>query len=167
MFSALICQNSWAFNKAGDVSLTVAGGYDYFSGKRNIKNTGIPFAALGYNFTDQWGLEALLGFFHTKSRATATYNKNVDGNMVAIDVLYHFQPYYYIQPYVLAGPGILDFNPNGTDAHAQGNINAAVGAQLFIHDRIAFRFEARDWYTFVGGKNDVLLSAGMTFLMNV
>lgn len=160
-------QTALAFNHAGDVSLTVGGGYDYFSSKRRVENTGIPFGIVGYNFTDSWGMEALLGLFNTTSTYPTTNNEDVTGSMFAADVVYHFSPYQFVQPYLLAGPGFMGLNPNGNDATYEGNINAAAGVQLFFHDKMAFRLEARDLYTWVGGKNDVFLSAGLTFLIAV
>ena len=165
IFSMLACQPALAFNQAGDVTLTAGGGYDIFSSKRHIQNAGIPVGIIGYNFTDNWGIEGLLGFFHADSIAPAIYGKQINGTMFAANVVYHFSPYSFIQPYVLAGPGAMDLNPNGTSAHAEGNINAAVGAQLFMTEVVAFRVEARDLYTFVGGKNDVFLSGGVTVLI--
>jgi OOP family OmpA-OmpF porin len=163
--SLLTCQSALAFNKAGDISLTAGGGYDYFSTKRHIENSGIPFGIVGYNFSDHWGIEGLLGMFHTDSHYPGDEGKEVSGTMFAVDAVYHFSPYQFVQPYVLAGPGIMGLNPNGSDANNEGNINAAVGVQLFVNEIVAFRFEARDLYTFVGGKNDIFLSAGVTFLI--
>lgn len=166
LLTLLACQPAQAFNNAGTVSLTAGGGYDYFSSKRNVKNSGVGFGILGYNFTDHWGIEALLGFYNTHSRLAATYNQDVKGTVFAFNAAYHFTPYGGFQPYVLAGPGVIGMNPNGTDAHNLGNINAAVGADYFFNEIVALRVEARDFYTFVGGKNDVMASGGVTFLIN-
>ena len=167
LLSAVLCQSALAFNKAGNISITPGVGYDYFSSKRHMTNSGIGFGALGYNFTDNWGIEGLLGFFTTTYRGSVNpYGTNVDGTMFAIDAVYHFAPYSCFQPYVLAGPGAMSMDPNGTDSHGQGNFNAAVGVQIFSDEVVALRLEARDLYTFVGGQNDVFLSAGVTFLIN-
>jgi len=163
--SLVTCQSALAFNKTGDVSLTFGGGYDYFSNNRRVEDTGIPFGIVGYNFTDNWGIEGLLGFITTTSQYPSTYGQDVNGSLFAVNAVYHFSPYKFVQPYLLAGPGLMGLNPNGNDANYEGNVNAAAGAQLFINETIAFRFEARDLYTIVGGKNDVFLSAGVTFLI--
>ena len=162
----IIATPTFAFNKAGTIPLTFAGGYDFFSSKRRVDNSGVGLAALGYNFTDHWGIEGLIGYFNTKSKYPATYDENVKGSMYAVNGVYHFSPYRSLQPYVLAGPGVMGFNPNGTDANNEGNFNAAVGADLFFTDRVALRAEVRDFYTFTGGKNDVFVSGGVVFLFN-
>lgn len=164
--SIAIVTPAFAFNTAGTIPLTLGGGYDFFSSHRRIDNSGVGFAALGYNFTDHWGIEGLAGFFNTKSTYPATYDQRVKGSMFAIDGVYHFSPYHSFQPYVLAGPGVMGFNPNGTDANNEGNFNAGIGAQMFFTDRVALRAEVRDFYTFTGGRNDVFVSGGVTILFN-
>jgi OmpA-OmpF porin, OOP family len=157
---------TFAYNKAGTIPLTLGGGYDSFSGKRRVDNSGVGFAALGYNFTDNWGIEGLVGLFNTRSNYPATYDQNVKGSMYAVNAVYHFGPYRSCEPYVLAGPGVMGFNPSGTDANYEGNLNAAVGADVFFTEKVALRAEVRDFYTFTGGKNDVFVSGGVVFLFN-
>lgn len=155
---------TFAINAANNWTFTLGGGYDRFAQKRNIDNTGVTFGSLGYNFTDQLGLEALLGFFTTSSHQPQDNNRQINGTMFALDGIYRFHAYRCFQTYVLAGPGILGMNPNGNDAHAQGNVNAGVGTQYFFSDKIALRLELRDFYTFIGGKNDVFINGGVSFL---
>lgn len=166
LISLMTSSSAYAFNNAGTVTLSAAGGYDYFSGKRKVENTGVGFGIVGYNFTDNWGIEGLFGLFNTNSRNVATYNQDVKGKIFAFDVAYHFSPYKQLQPFIIAGPGILGFTPNGPDADYSGNLNAGVGADLFFGNYIALRAEARDFYTFIGGKNDVMLDGGVTFFIN-
>jgi hypothetical protein len=65
----------------------------------------------------------------------------------------------------LAGPGIIGLNPNGNDPNNEGNINAGLGTQYFVDKSFAFKVEARDFYTITGGgKNDVLIDVGVTYL---
>lgn len=163
----IFCQPAMAVTKAGDATITFGGGYDYFSSKRHMKNSGIGFGEVGYYFTDQWGIEGLLGFFHTESRASSNYGQDVSGDMFAVNAVYQFTSCCNrVQPYVLAGPGIMGFNPNGSNAHQQGNINAAVGVKIFADELVAVRLEARDFYTFSGGMNDIFLNAGVYFLIH-
>lgn len=156
--------NVFAFHRAGAFTFTLGGGYAYFSPKRHIDNAGIPYGAVGYDFTDRWGLEGLMGFFNTDPKRNQNNGRQISGNLFALDVVYHFVPYRFIQPYLLAGPGVIGLNPNGSNANNEGNINAAVGADLFVNPFIAFRIEARDFYTIVGGKQDIFPNAGVTFL---
>ncbi len=153
-----------AGNAAGDATFTLGSGYERFSLKRRIDNTSVPFVALGFNFTDQLALEALLGGFTTTSNRPEDNGSQVRGTLFALDGMYRFAAMHDFQPYVMAGPGATAMDPNGYDANVQGNINAGVGVQYFFYKSIALRVEVRDFYTFVGGKNDVYLDGGLSFL---
>ena len=153
-------------NSAGDATVTAAGGEFFFAQKRNIENTGLAMLILGYNFTDNWGIEGLVGGFTTTFKDSVHDNREISGTLVSIDGVYHFSPYHNVQPYVLAGVGVLGLNPNRYSANNEGNINAGVGAEFFVHPAVAFRLEGRDFYTWVGGKNDLMLDGGVTFLFD-
>lgn len=151
-------------NDKGDVTVTLGGGGIIFASKRQIDNAGIAFAALAYNLTDNWAVEALLGGFNTSLNNSD--NRTVNGTLFALDALYRFIPQHALSPYVLAGVGVFGMNPNGTDANNEGNINIGVGAQYFVHPAVALRLEARDFYTLIGGKNDVMIDGGVSFLFD-
>jgi OOP family OmpA-OmpF porin len=162
--SVFLTSPVFAGNEAGNGTFTLGAGYYHFAPKRNIDNTSITFGSLGYNFTKQWGIEGLLGFFTTDSNRSVDNGKEVNGTLFAMDAIYRFSPIHCFEPYVLAGPGAIGMNPNGNDANVQGNFNAGVGTQYFFSKTIALRLEARDFYTFVGGKNDYFLNGGVSFL---
>jgi len=164
---AALASSSYAATKANSVDFTLGGGYAYFSSKRHIQNAGVGFGALAYNFTNHWGIEGLLGGFNSKSNYTNTYHQQVKGAMFAIDGLYHFSYSPSLEPYLLAGVGVIGLNPSGNEAHNQGNINAGVGLQWFVNQVVAFRVEGRDFYTITGGKNDVMIDAGLKFIWDL
>ncbi len=154
-----------AGNRAGAVTASVGAGYDFLSSQRLMDNAFVPYIGLGYNFTQRWGFEGLLGNFNTSFKKSVDVHRQISGLMLALDGVYHFSPsYQIIEPYVLAGAGIMGFNPNRNSANNEGAINAGLGAEFFLDKSIALRIEARDFYTIVGGKNDVFLNAGVTFL---
>jgi hypothetical protein len=156
-----------AGNRPGALTLTGGAGYEYFSSKRDIENTGVGYVELGYDMTQHWGFEGFLGGFKTNSN-NANDTRDVDGTLFAVDVLYHFSPVYcMVEPFLLAGPGITSIDPNGSDAHTEGNINAGAGLQFFIHKSIALKIEARDFYQITSTKNDVLVDGGISFLFDV
>jgi OmpA-OmpF porin, OOP family len=158
----------YAGNQEGAFSVTPGIGDFFLSSKRNMENAGVPLVILGYDFTHRWGIEGLLGGYNTNFKGNRHNHKEINGTLFAIDGVYRFGPYYQvIEPYVLAGIGVIGMNPNNNDANNEGNINAGIGAQFFIHKAIAFRVEARDFYTWVGGKNDVMVDAGVSVLFNI
>jgi outer membrane protein W len=162
-----LSSHTYASNRAGALSLTLGGGVVDFSSKRHIDNTGYPFIAMGYQFTDRLGIEGLFAGFITRSHRPVDDNRQVRGAMGLVDGTYHFSPLRMFEPFVLAGVGMTGMNPNGTDADVQGNVNAGVGVQIFLDKSFALRFEARDLYTTVEGKNDVLFNAGVTLLLDL
>lgn len=155
---------AYAGNTAGATTLTLGDGYYHFASKRHIDNTSVAFGALAYNLTTRWAIEGLLGFFTTDSHLAVDNGKEINGTMFSMDVIYRLSPYRCMEPYVFAGPGAIGMNPNGTDANTQGNMNGGIGAQFFFSKTVALRLEARDVYTFVGGKNDYFLNGGVSFL---
>lgn len=156
-----------AVNRPGTVSIFLGDGYDYFASKRNLDNVNIPFVTLGYNFTERYAIEGFLGRFDTKFKPSQNDNRQVNGTMFAIDGLYRFNPYKFLAPYVLAGVGITGINPNRTSANNAANINAAVGTQIQLNKVMAIRVDARDFYTMIGGKNDIVLDAGLGVLLDL
>lgn len=161
----------YAQSRPGALSFTLGGGYEYFASKRRMENTGLGFFALGYDFTDHWGIEGFLAGFRTHFQRNVNDDRRIGGTLFLIDGVYHFNSYgplpYTLQPYVLAGLGVTGLNPSLTDANNEGNINAGLGLALSLHRIVALRFEARDFYTFVGGKNDVVLDAGISFIFDL
>lgn len=162
---AFISSNVFAMTRANTATFTLGGDYMFFANKRHIDNTAVPYGILGYNFTEHWGIEGLLGVINTNSQKNINGNKNehVHGGLFLVDGLYHFTAYKNIEPFVLAGVGITGLDPNGEDARNEGNINAGAGVLWFANEIVALRLEVRDIFTIVGGKNDVMLGGGVTF----
>ncbi len=158
---------SFAGNRPGALTLSGAVGYADFGSKRHIDNTTLGVAMVGYNLTAHWGVEGLLGMFNTKFKGWVHDNRKVNGTLFLFDGVYHFWPEHRVEPYLLAGVGIMGLNPSTEDANNEGNINAGVGFQVFPFNSLALRFDARDIYTMVGGKNDLLFTAGVSILIDL
>jgi hypothetical protein len=169
LVSGILTWSSYVYagNRENALSLSLGGGYDYFSQERHIDNTGFPFFVLGYQLTSHVGIEGLVGGFITQSRRLEDDNRHVRGALVAVDGVYHFKPYHMLEPLVLAGVGVTSLNPNGTDANNEGNVNVGTGVEVFLEKSLALRFEVRDFYTIVAGKNDVIADASVTFLLDL
>jgi OmpA-OmpF porin, OOP family len=158
---------SYAFSRANSVILSAVGGHEWFAPKRHLENTGVGYVLAGYNFTNHWGIEGLAGAFTSYSRREENYNQQIRGKQFAVDGVYHFTPYYMIEPFVLAGVGVNHYNNNNNnnDPNSEGNINAGAGAHIFANNIVALRLEARDFYTITGGKNDFMLAGGVSFFI--
>src|ERR1700722_18580141 len=86
----LTAHNTFAGNRAGAFTLTPGAAYDFWASKRNLANTWlIPTLALGYDFSQNWGIEGAWGTFGTSQTRSAGAG-NVKGDLYTIDGLYHF-----------------------------------------------------------------------------
>lgn len=155
--------HAYVGNRPGALTVTLGGGYFYLDSMRDMDNKAAGMVEIGYDFTQHWGIEGLLAGFRTHFEPSVQNHESISGTFFSIDGVYHFFPEYRFQPYVLAGVGILGLSPNLYDANNSGDINAAVGAQFFISPLFSVRFEARDMYTWVGGRNDIFINAGLGF----
>lgn len=160
--------STYAANTKGATTLTLGGGYELFAEKRHMDDTGLLIGALDYNFSRNWGVEGLLGGFSAEFKSHHDYVYDHDhhnGTLFLVDGMYHFTCDPVIQPYLLAGIGVTGIHHNETAANNEGNINAGLGAQYFVNPIVALRADARDLYTMTGGKNDILFTAGVSFLI--
>lgn len=161
-----------AENREGAVTITPGMGMYLFDSKRRIKNPALYNLGLGYDFTNNWGVEALAGMMDSNTKGTP--RRKVNGELYLLDGVYHFKTRSPFEPYVLAGIGMLDLDPNGNvttstphgdQANIQANINGGAGIEYFVHPDIALRTDVRDIYTMTGGKNDYLVNFGVTILL--
>ncbi len=152
-----------ASDQAGALSVTVGGGYDGFSTRRHLDNTGVPYLSLGYDFDAHWGIEALAGVFRTHFEKPYYDDKHTNGNLYLVSVAYNLLPFHCMAPYFLAGVGMMGIERNKTDANNQGNVNVGAGVKFWADSVVSLRVEAREIYTIVGGKSDVFVNGGVTF----
>jgi len=128
-----------------------------------LENTSAPTIELGYEFNDKWGMKVGVSVLNTNTN-NAGPDTGVHGNIYTVDGVYKFTPYGLFEPYALAGVGVTSIKAQNTnDPTNQANINAGIGSHFFIDPSISLNAEAKDVYTMSGGKNDVMLTAGITF----
>lgn len=153
----------WADIKPHAWTFTLGGGYIFFAPKRDLKNTVIPsYAALAYNFDEKWAMALAANLANANSHDPN--NKHVHGFLYLWDQMYRFPTYHQIDSYLLGGFNIFSLKPVSNQAVNQGGMNIGIGAQFFKSKGIAFSAEARDVYTFSGGKNDFLINLGVNFI---
>jgi hypothetical protein len=154
-----------AGNRPGAITFRLADGYVFFAQKRDLDNTTIPTIELGYTFNENWGAQIGTSVINTNINNSAI-ETGAHGFYYFLDGVYHMNALGNWQPYALGGVGITSLKVrNNNDPTNQANVNLGIGTQYFIADSIALGVDARDVYTLSGGKNDVMLTAGITFLM--
>jgi outer membrane protein with beta-barrel domain len=159
----LISPLLYADIKAGSIGLTLGEGEEFFDEQRHLNNTNISIVAASYQFSQYWGIEGFAGFFSTTYKPIANYHRSVIGSVYLLDGTYHFLPNKRLSPYVTAGIGMSSIDSDRFDATNEGNVNASLGLRYAFDEVVSLRIEAKDIYTFVGSKNDVLVFAGLTF----
>ncbi len=158
---------SMAGTRPGAMSIRLADGYIFFAQKRHIQNTATPTIELGYEFNDQWGVKTGASVLNTNTNHTGP-DFSVHGFIYTLDGVFKFAKHGKVEPYALGGVGVTSIKvhnyPNyNADPTNQANVNAGLGAHYFIDPSISLNAEAKDLYTLSGGKNDVMLTAGVTF----
>jgi len=160
--STLLPQLAWAESKANAVTFILNGGYIFFSPKRDLHNTTTLGAALAYNFTEQWAIQLAADLLNADSGDPSKHH--VHGFVYLLDGLYHFHPIRIFEPYVMAGMNVTSLKPISSEPVNQGGMNIGAGTLFLKSNHIALSVEARDIYTFSGGKNDILLNGGINFM---
>lgn len=129
-----------AGNKEGQFSVSpVIGGYSY-EGKQHMDTNLVYGARAGYNFTKNFGIEALFDYVNT----SPTKRKlDVDMYRYGGELLYHFFPDNTLVPYVAAGYSGLNFDAKTFDKRVRGAFDYGVGAKYFLSDAIALRGDVR------------------------
>ncbi len=164
VFALSIHSYASAETRPGAVSLRLADGYIFFAHKRDFDNTSTPTIELGYEFSEKWGMKIGATVLNTNIKGNGP-DSGVHGFIYTLDGVYKFNDYGHFEPYVLAGIGVTSLKAANIidDPTNQANVNAGIGSQFFIDPSIALNAEAKDVYTLSGGKNDVMLTAGITF----
>ncbi len=147
----------------GAITFTVGNGYIFFASKRDLKNMFIPgYVGLTYNFDEKWATQVAANVINTTGAGAP---KSIHGFAYLFDEIYRIHSSIkYVEPYVMGGFNVMSLKPIPNQAVNQGGLNAGIGAHFFKSSNVALSLEARDLYTFSGGKNDVLLNFGVNFI---
>lgn len=160
---AFLPQLALADSKPNVLTFTLGGGYLFFSQKRDLHNTAIPgSAALAYNFTEKWAMEFAADLINANSGDPSKHH--VHGFAYILDGVYRLHAFHTFDPYVMGGFNVISLKPISSQPVNQGGMNVGIGTQFLKSRFIALSAEARDLYTFSGGKNDILLNAGVNFI---
>ncbi|MEO8964953.1 MAG: outer membrane beta-barrel protein [Gammaproteobacteria bacterium] len=160
-----------AGNRPGAVTLTFGDAYYKFDSARHVDATSMPNVELAYNVTDHFGLEGTFGVLNSNLSADLDTGQLegdlAHGFLYTIDGLYRFVSYKIIEPYLVAGIGVIGLKPAGNEAVQQGLVNAGIGAQAFFDKSLALRAEFREMFTTTGsGFNDYFVNFGISYLID-
>ncbi|MCP4473689.1 MAG: porin family protein [Gammaproteobacteria bacterium] len=146
------------------VALSPALGYAWFDSKRDLDSNWLPNVALGYYFDNHWRVQFRLGGFNANRRKAGA--KSGHGMLYSGDGFYYLFPHWRVEPYLVAGLGTMVLSrPRRNDASVQANFSAGAGLEYFLDQTASLYVGARDLYTPVGGKNDIMVDVGISFFL--
>jgi OOP family OmpA-OmpF porin len=143
---AITATSAFGAVKEGEFSVSpVIGGYT-FDGKQHLETDLVYGIRGGYNFTKNFGVEALFDYAFTES--TKSKGK-ADLYRYGGDLLYHFVPDNKLVPYVAAGFSAVNFYGAHINRKAHGAFDYGIGAKYFLAESFALRADVRHIiYTF-------------------
>ncbi|HIJ95613.1 MAG TPA: outer membrane beta-barrel domain-containing protein [Desulfuromonadales bacterium] len=117
----------------------VAGGYT-FEGAQHLKTGPVYGGRLGYNFTQDFGIEALFDYARTKdtkSSETATLYR------FGTDLLCYLLPESRLVPYLAVGISGIKIDGKGRNNDLRAGLDYGAGIKYFVTDAFALRADVR------------------------
>ena len=133
-----------------------------FEGNLSLENSTFLGIGLGYNLTENWGIEGV----YTRTDADADDNSTTDTRVETyhIDALYHFWSDKKLVPYFVAGIGGIHSSPDVGSSDNHLLFNYGVGVKYFIVENlVALRADVRHLLDFPHPDNSLQYSVGLTF----
>ncbi|MCE5275191.1 MAG: outer membrane beta-barrel domain-containing protein, partial [Deltaproteobacteria bacterium] len=174
--AALICilcatSASKAENKAGATTVSIFGGGYTFDHDLLIDKGWTAGLGLGYNMTENWGIELVGNYIDSKFDKDAVLpgtDRDLRAYLYRLDLLYHFQPSSWFVPYLAAGAGGMTYDAQAQGAHTDNNFVADYGAglKMFVTPAVAIRGDVRNIHSFQDDEtrySDILYTLGLTF----
>jgi outer membrane beta-barrel protein len=136
----------FAENRQGAVTLSpFIGGY-LLDHKQMFESRPEFGLRAGYNFTKNFGAEAMLGYSLTETKEQSG-SRETDMYRYGVDLLYHFMPDNKLVPFVEVGGGVTHFHVPNTPSIKEpfyiGQVNYGAGVKYSITPDIAFRGDVR------------------------
>ena len=117
------------------------GGYS-FLGREHLETRPVYGVRAGYNFTKNFGTEAVFDFVKTEGEVDRGH---IDVYNWHLDALYHFMPAGPVVPYLAAGYGGQSRDSHASDVgdSTHGAFNYGGGVKFFVRDGLAVRGDVR------------------------
>jgi len=156
----------FAENRKGAVTLSpFVGGYVLDGDQREESRPEFGLRA-GYNFTENFGAEAMFGYSLTETKQQYG-SREADKYRYGVDLLYHFMPDGKFVPFLALGGGGTNFNiPNtpSIENHSAGLVDYGGGVKYFVNPDIALRGDVRHVILLHDtGDHNFEYSVGLTF----
>jgi peptidoglycan-associated lipoprotein len=152
----VVATNAMAEHRAKSFMLSPRVGHIGFDSDLNLEDGMVYGLGLGYNFTENLGIEASYYYSDTEANNTPLDrdgdSAEADVQIGQIDALYHFvMDNKKLVPYLAAGAGVAyrDFEKiTGDGDDSEFATNAGGGVKYFVHDNIALCADVRHVQTY-------------------
>jgi OOP family OmpA-OmpF porin len=132
-----------------------------FDGGEYLDHRPVYGLRLGYDFTKNWGAEAVLDYVNTNytptNSSTNVYNYRLEG-------LYYFMPESKLVPFLAAGVGgmSIDYH-DSTASKTRAVVDYGAGLKYFLFDWLALRGDVRHVLSFGSIHSNLEYTIGVTF----
>ncbi|MDP2644257.1 MAG: OmpA family protein [Desulfobacterales bacterium] len=158
--------------RAGSFELSPFVGYNFFEDRQNLNNRPVLGGRLGYNFTQNFGIEAAGEYISssvddkaepwTRQGQFTSPIDSVDITFYHLDLLYHLMPKGNFNPFIVAGYGAAHYSPEISTRNL-AIINFGLGAKYWLADNIAIRFDLRDNMVYEETIHNIQATLGIVF----
>ena len=150
---------------SGAFSLSPFVGGFLFDGGEYLEHRPVYGLRLGFDFTKNWGAEAVLSYVNTNytqtDSSTDVYNYRLEG-------LYHFMPDSKLVPFLAAGVGGMSINyTDSTPNQNRTVVDYGAGLKYFLMDWLALRGDVRHVLSFGSVHSNLEYTIGLTFYCGV
>lgn len=134
---------------------------NFYDSERDLDDAAGGRLGVGYDYGRRWGAELVAGFTPTEAE-----DADVDVNQLRLqlDGLYHMLPEASLQPYLVAGAGVSQFNPNRGKEDSDLQLNAGLGLRYLLGNGWLVRADVRDYYAPEDGEHDPAVMLGVGYL---
>jgi len=177
--------------KAGSFSISPMAGYSWFAKMNFYNDTETYGIALGYNFSERFGIEATYNILDTEVKPEGITHIEADPNVppgpqggavtgttvvdvaggtavdayqYALEAIFYIYPGKKFAPYGVIGVGRSRFEyegADGTESVSETNLPAGFGCKYYITDKIALRADLRSVVPV--DDNNLRATIGVTF----
>ncbi|RJP75855.1 MAG: outer membrane beta-barrel domain-containing protein [Desulfobacteraceae bacterium] len=158
--------------RAGSFEVNPFAGYNFFESRQNLENDFVLGGRVGFNFTKNFGIEAVGEYIGTgvddkttpwaKEGQFTSPIDDVDITFYHLDLVYHFLPEGNFNPFVAAGYGYAHYSPE-INSRDMAIINFGLGAKYWLKKDVALRFDLRDHVVYDETIHNIEATIGIVF----
>jgi OmpA-OmpF porin, OOP family len=147
--------------RPGSFSISPFIGGLLFEGNQDLEHRPIYGLRAGYDFTKNWGVEALFGYVRTNYKVT---DSNTDVLNYRVEGLYHFWPNGRLVPFVAAGLGGMTIRSKDDAVNRnRAAFDYGAGVKYALTNRLGLRADVRHVLTTGSLYNNLEYTVGLTF----